>query len=222
MNRRNFVSLKTISPVKLTLADDFKVTAYEEGTVQIELISETQREMETLVLSKVLFIPDASMNLISCGQLDSKGISTVIENGIGKLLDRERSKDQIGFGTRRGSDSLYILEGRVSTSRGKLLYIQTKKLDSHSKGLQLWHQRLGNISKGRVKAMENDRVVGMNLTAKPEISDCVPCVESKQTRSRSDGSLAKGNTHHVIHFDVIGLITLTLSRSVKLYILLCN
>ena len=53
--------------VKVSLEDDFVVTAYEEGEELITLDPVLGNEMTVLVLRKVLYIPDAGMNLISCG-----------------------------------------------------------------------------------------------------------------------------------------------------------
>ena len=204
MNRKNFISLKKINPVKVSLADDFEVTAYEEGVVQINLDPVLGNGMTVLVLSKVLYIPNAGMNLISCAQLDAKGISTVIEKGVCKLIDRNNSRAQIGFATRRRTDNLYILQGNANVSRDRLLCARSKQSNSHPRDLILWHQRLGHISKDRVKKTANEKVLGVNLEQLPETIDCIPCVESKQTKSRSDGTLAKGYIHHTIHTDIIG------------------
>ena len=79
---------RKIKPVKIFWADDYEATAREERAVQISLASENGRIMTALILNNGSYTPDAGMKLISCGQLDSKGISTVIENSVFKLLER--------------------------------------------------------------------------------------------------------------------------------------
>ena len=122
--------------------------------------------------------------------LMEKGVSIVIENGACKLLDKKCSGDQMGFSRCRRSDKPYVLQRKVSTPSEKLLFTQKKQQKSYEKGLQLWQRRLAHISNARIKMMENERALGINLNLVPETIDCLPFVETKQTKSRSDGILA--------------------------------
>ena len=70
-------------------ADEFEVKAGEERAVRIDLASKNGGINKTLIFSYILYIPIAGLNLISCGQLDSTGISAVNNNSLCKVLDWE-------------------------------------------------------------------------------------------------------------------------------------
>ena len=63
-----------------------------------------------------------------------------------------------------------------------------------------WH-----ISKDNIEITSDDKVNGIDLNATADTIECRPCMESKQTKSGANETLAKGNVHHAIHTDIIGL-----------------
>ena len=172
--------------------------------MQIDLSPVTGKVTKTLPLSKFLYIPVAGMKFISFAQLDAKLISSIIKNCVCKLIDRERSRYQIGFATGRNSENLYFLKVTY-TCMQKVCYLLEKSGTNRtqtscncdnkdwatSRRLELRWWRAGS------------RIVSI-LINNPKIIDCVSSIESKQTKSRSDGALTNGNIHHTIHMNVIG------------------
>ena len=203
---KNFTKVYDIDPIKVHLADDRIVEAKQEGSVQIELSRRGKgKHVTQLMLSRVLYIPDAGANLISCTQLDSVGISTLIEKGECIFLDRHDKHSHLGYASRRASDNLYVIQGLVLSSKVKSLC--AVKTEESPSGVELWHRRLGHISKDRIEKMADGMVEGLDTKQKAKKISCVPCVEAKQAKSPAIGKLAKGDIHHVIHSDIIGPIS---------------
>lgn len=203
-----FTSLKDISPVKVHLADDTVVEACQEGTIYIDmdLCDGKPSTKTTLQLKKVLYIPEAGVSMVSCAQLDKSGISTTISNGRCIFTDRYENENAIGYATRRRVDGLFILNGMVIPKETSVAFVGRTKVKETEQGVDLWHQRLGHISKDRVRNMTGEFVTGMSLSDEAERIDCTTCVESKQHKASATGTLVKENGRDAIHSDIIGPI----------------
>ena len=75
----NCESLHDIDPIKVHLANDNIVEAKKEGVVRMVMEPRKGGIQTQLLLNKVLYVPDAGVNMISCTQLDKSDISTIIE-----------------------------------------------------------------------------------------------------------------------------------------------
>lgn len=203
----NFTKIENITPIRVYLANNFVVEAKQKGMVSIDIYRSDRGRTKTtrLALSNVLYIPEASVNLISCTQLDKYGISTLFQNGKCELLDREQKNVCIGYAIERKADKLFVLEGNVVKSKKKINIACTTNTDVTS-GIDLWHQRLGHISKDVVQKMADGMVEGLSTEDKAQNIECIPCVEAKQTKMPSTGTIVKGEIHHAIHSDMIGPI----------------
>ena len=147
------------------------------------------------------------MNMISCTQLDSVGISTLVEDGECIFVDRDNRRLPLGYASRRRSDDLFVIQGVVVQPQYKSFSMSMEKSgEENAQGLELWHRRLGHVSKERVKQLTSGIVEGIDMNDKPQRIDCRPCVEAKQSKSPATGRLAKGDVHHVVHSDIIGPI----------------
>ena len=96
-----FTSIEEIPAVSVHLADNTVVEAVKQGTVRIELetLKPGSGSNVILELGNVLIIPEAGISMLSCAQLDKKGISSMISEGICTFLDsgREESSNRICF-----------------------------------------------------------------------------------------------------------------------------
>lgn len=82
--------------------------------VRINLTPKSDDVQKTILsLSRVLYIPDALVNMISCTNLDGMGISTVTEDVECLLLDRQYMHPTITFSIRRTLHHLFALKGVV-------------------------------------------------------------------------------------------------------------
>lgn len=203
----NFTEVRCITPIRVHLADNRVVEAMRQGTLTIDLdpAENCSKGATRLVLSRVLYVPEAGVNMISCTQLDNSGISTLIEGGKCVLIDRRDKRSQLGFAKRRSTDDLFVLEGIVVKGE-KVACMYKAEVADPPTGIDLWHRRLGHVAKDRVKKMAAGFVDGIDVTEKAQTIDCMPCVEAKQTMSPATGTLAKGNAGHIVHSDVIGPI----------------
>ena len=151
-----FTDLWDIDPIHVHMADDRMVTAKKMGRVRIDMAKSNQ----VLELSRVLYIPEAGLSMISCTQLDNHDISTMIMKGKVTFHDR-RNKDVIlGFAKRRSEDSLFVVDGTVITRPSTKVCAGRAKTEETESGVELWHQRLGHVSKDTVKKMSHGVVRG--------------------------------------------------------------
>ena len=201
-----FISLRDINPVKVHLADDTTVEACQEGIVNIHMCVEDEygSRKSILQLRKVLFIPEAGVSMLSCAQLDKSGISTMIEDGRCVFVDRLDKGSILGYARKRASDGLYVVNGMTTPRHRRAVPAAISKDAQEEAGVDLWHRRLGHISKDTVRKMFDGVVDGMSLSDKPESIGCEPCVMSKQTKSPSTGTLVKDHVGPAIHSDIIG------------------
>lgn len=76
---QNFTKIVNMNLIRVPLADNREVDAKKEGSVCTDLtpINEGEQKMQ-LIMICVLYIPDAGVEMISCSQMDSVGIYTVL------------------------------------------------------------------------------------------------------------------------------------------------
>lgn len=86
---KNFSEVYDIKPIRIHVSDGRVVKATQEGSILFKMYQKSEKCPETqLMLNRVLYIPEAGVNMISCSQLESAEISTVIENGECLFIDR--------------------------------------------------------------------------------------------------------------------------------------
>ena len=203
----NCESLHDIDTIKVHLANDNVVEAKKEGVVRMVMEPRKGGIQTQLLLNKVLYVPDAGVNMISCTQLDKSDISTIIEGGECVLVDRKANRCELGYAKRRQSDHLFVLQGTVSRQSRTSMCSVIGNVGYKQSGEELWHRRLGHISKSRARQLAAGIVEGIDMNAVAEQIDCNTCVETKQSKSPASGSLSKGQLNHTIHSDMIGPIS---------------
>ena len=121
-----------------------------------------------LVLHDVRYVPSIKKSLLSVGQMDMHGYSTLFEKGSWKLIKGSRL---IVKGTKKGT--LYCLHGKALMGK----FIALAEIHSH---MELWHKRLGHMSqKGLDKLCNLDK-----FDAKGSKLDfCNECQYGKQVRN---------------------------------------
>lgn len=216
-----FSSIENISPVTVHLADNTLITAKQEGTVTLDLMSLSKgKTMDTrIVVTKVLYIPEAALNILSCSQLDRAGISSRFDNGMCLLLDRKEKNRIIGHASPSECEGLYLLQAQVYRKRRPKSLFSARSHEA--KGEDLWHRRFGHVDIETIRKMPENYVEGMDLNITAQSRHCGTCLEAKQTKAPTTGKLAKSDEDHIVHSDVIGPIhpqTLGNSRYIVTFI----
>lgn len=77
---------------------------------------------------------------------------------------------------RRWDDDLLLLHGMV-VHRKKVACLSKTVGKNGAKESDLWHRRLGHVSKQSVKKITGGIMDGMDLNKKAQTIDCIPCSE---------------------------------------------
>lgn len=204
-NRLWFSDLDENFRQNVKLGNDSRITVMGKGSVRMQVNGIIQ------VISNVYYIPELKNNLLSIGQLQEKGLTVLIQNGICKVYHPR--KGVIMHSDMSGNRMFYFLAGMVSKSP-KCMQIQSAD-ESH-----LWHCRFGHLSYKGLRTLSHNGMVEGLPTIKTPQKLCSNCLVGKQQReSFPKKSLWKSaNKLQLVHSDICGPITPT-SNSNKRYIL---
>lgn len=180
---------------KVGLGDGRVVQALGTGTVYLTMLFKTSNSQGT-VLRNVLYVPKLTSNLFSVRAATRMG--NVVKFCQFRCWIRSMHGKLCGKGSLVGR--LYELSCGRSTR-------DNASVATESKDVNLWHQRLGHLSRSRLESICSKEIVtGIDLTSIAGMSFCQGCVEGKMSRkpfkpvrdNRSSDRL------HLIHSDVCG------------------
>jgi Reverse transcriptase (RNA-dependent DNA polymerase)/GAG-pre-integrase domain len=131
----------------------------------------------------------------------------VLFDGSGcRLLDRRAGGEQLGFGKKRADVLCQLVTKAVGKSprQAAMAAVGVGGEETRETGIDIFHRRLGHISKQAIKDMVRDKTVtGMDLSEACETVDCHDCAVGKQTRKSFKGRLKTAEAGgDVIHSDV--------------------
>ncbi|KFD63371.1 hypothetical protein M514_24458 [Trichuris suis] len=159
------------------------------GTVKIPLATK-----KTMVAKDVHHAPELAVNLLSVSRIASHGKSLIFDINGCRIVDIPiRVPQSHVLGTASQHQGLYRLDRPVQFG---LLAGQPH---------DLWHRRLGHLSRGSMKLLLNGMVTGIPKNSVSNI-DCITCVKGKQCRlpfPKLQGKRAT-NLLDVVHSDICG------------------
>lgn len=186
--------VKSIEPLTIKLAKEggsLKVT--KVGTLKVKAIV-NGREIQELTISNVHYCPDASVNLLSLGTLDDKGVEFKVSRGVMKAT--------------RDGETLFIAKkcGRLYHVNFELQSYSANLASSTKASSTLWHRRLAHLSMQSICRMKKlGMVKGLCNDLSNDIDFCDCCVKTKITRDKFTGTrpITKRPLERV-HSDVCG------------------
>lgn len=197
----DFIELR--QPVKISVAkSDTFIIATKRGVINV--ISNLGFQG---VLENVLYCPEVPHNLLSVRQMQKAGMTIVFhQKGV------EVKKGGITVITGKPFESLFAIEFKIDARR---------KTDNNCRALMsfmknnydLWHQRLGHISKSKFLILKNKQMVSdFNLINNVVANDnlCEACIFGKQARLSFNKSKDKSHIKRplfIVHTDLCGPIT---------------
>lgn len=138
-------------------------------------------------------------------QFDRAGISTQIFNGKCILLERCQNDRIMGEACSTNENMAFTVCGSVVKTTKHTLNMSWKTTATRSNH-DLWHRGLGYPGKAVLESMFTEQVSGMNTQIKGDVIDCDICVDAKQTKKSSTGTLTRARLEHVVHSNLIGPI----------------
>ena len=203
-NQRNmFITLRLVSPMSVEVADGRTASTNLAGDVKLLMLQEDGSSGCTLLLKDVLYCEGYGLNMMSCSQLDSNGICTVVKDGKCMFLDRLNNDNQLGYAELRASNNLFQVRAELhyqpEISENRALTVSTQQ------GVELCHLRLCHIGAQQVTEMFQDKSLGINLSARPQNIDCITCIKSRMAKSTSSGHVIKAfDNDTCVHSDICG------------------
>lgn len=195
----NFIDLPI--PVKISVAKHGEfISATKKGTLHVTSNMGVQGTLED-----VLFCPEAPYNLLSVSKLQRAG-ATVIFDHRGTQICKHGKTIMRG----KSVNNLVILDFKVSVN---VSYSVTQVNNVTTNNYELWHQRLGHISKNKFLELKNNKMTSdISLIDKviPNDNLCESCIYGKQSRLPFNQSKDKSYIErplYVVHTDVCGPIT---------------
>lgn len=111
----NLFSFEDIGPVTVHLADDKSVSNRQQELVLLNMCIQRKgcKRTTSVLVTIVLYTPEAVVNILLCSQLGKIRISTKIDNGNCVLLDRRDKNRVIGNAPSLRCEGLYKLDSKV-------------------------------------------------------------------------------------------------------------
>ena len=207
-NRTCFVTYRKIHPLTIETASH-PVHAVAIGDVVLHLTCGPIR------LTDVMHVPDMVVhtNLISVGQLESKGITFTIKNGVWNLW-----KEGSLWAIATRDHSVYFLQeishpsaAMVSfpISSGVLAYpastTPAPNLRIDTQDIDVWHRRMGHLNRKYIQLLKS-LAEGMDIGhARKYRLDCPDCVQSSQRRVISHFPMRQPDTNlEILYADICG------------------
>lgn len=188
-------------PIKISIAKQGHfISANKRGTLHVISNMGVRGTLED-----VLFCPEAPYNLLSVSRLQQAGTTVIFDHRgtqickDGKIIMRGRS-----------INNLIALDFEVSVH---LSCSMPKVYNVMINNYELWHKRLGHMSKSKFLELKNNKMTSdINLIDKviPGDSLCESCIYGKQSRLPFNQNKDKSYIQrplYVVHTDVCGPIT---------------
>jgi GAG-pre-integrase domain len=174
-----FHKLESIAPTTVKLGDDSTANC-----TQIEKVVLHMSDGRRLRLSKALYVPRLTINLLSVSQLAKMGIMTSFTRTGCALIDSDDGNCLLAQACITPG-GLYVITkaGRRASLAARSLSAtaassSSKSLAPLSKDMQmLWHARLGHVGFETVgRAAHTDSTTGIDLTAHTKNCNCHTCL----------------------------------------------
>ncbi|KAK2353501.1 putative mitochondrial protein [Trifolium repens] len=176
---------------KIRLANSDSIKAEGMGNVVIQ-----RSNGKKAVIEKVLYVPGMKCNLMSIGQLISKGFKIVIEDETLQLFD---SKKRLIFKTAQSKNRIY--KTQIKAIEATCLSATAEEKDS-----DLWHKRYGHLNFKSLSMLNSKcMVLGLPSVITP-VDTCTICLLGKHHRSsfKSHLPMRSRDVLNVVHSDICG------------------
>ncbi|KAL0455123.1 UNVERIFIED_CONTAM: Retrovirus-related Pol polyprotein from transposon RE2 [Sesamum latifolium] len=176
----------------LRLGDGKVVAAEAVGSLSLVVSNHVRID-----LKECFFVPSMVKNIISIPMLDSDGYKFLIDKNCFYLLH-----DDVYHILGTLVNGLYILHqsNLIMTAQHK------RKVDNHENA-QIWHARLGHISKDRIRRLVDSK--SLEIDDLDHLPTCESCLKGKMTKKPFVGQTAIANDLlDLVHTDVCGPLSI--------------
>ncbi|UYV75574.1 hypothetical protein LAZ67_13000650, partial [Cordylochernes scorpioides] len=197
-----FTELNREQTQNVVVANGNKLQAKGIGQGEIKVIT-PQGKTDTLLLTKVLYIPELTDNLLSVSAATSNGCKVTFNRDWCTI---ERDNTALANGILDNGMYRLHLDDNPQTRTFKANVAK----QNHCKNkncLMLWHDRLGHRNIESIKKIRNENLArGLSLNNCSHSTDCVQCIQGKLTETPfpKKTEYRATETLQLVHSDVCG------------------
>lgn len=192
-------------PMEIAVAKQGQsIVAKHRGVIRLRSV--VNGESIPITLHDVLYIPEASVNLLSVRKIEINGLKIVFASGTVSIA---QESGVVAIGKRRGK--LYELDlHREGECVGKSSFYSCGRVP---KQFELWHRRYGHLSAKNLETLVRDKmVVGLDVKPGAKGGDeivCDSCIAGKQTRMPFSAREGRRSSRvlELVHSDVCGPVS---------------
>ena len=184
------------APMKIYIA---KNGAYINATKRGQIKIVTDQEVEGW-LNNVLYCPDLPYNLLSVRRLQEANMTVIFDKSGVEIKHKGKT----------------IIKGKLKNNLFGINFkikFNTMFYSATNNNYDLWHRRLGHISKNKFLELKNNKMfvdISKLENVSPHDNLCEPCISGKQARLHFDKVKDKSHISRplfVVHTDVCGPIS---------------
>ncbi|KAL0463011.1 UNVERIFIED_CONTAM: hypothetical protein Slati_0188700 [Sesamum latifolium] len=190
----------------IRLGDGKAVAAEAVGSLSLVVSNHVRID-----LKDYFFVPSMVKNIISIPMLDSDGYKFLIDKKCFYLVH-----DDVYHILGTLVNGLYILQqsNLIMTAQHK------RKVDTHENA-QIWHARLGHISKDRIRRLVDSK--SLEIDDLDHLPTCESCLKGKMTKKPFVGQSAIANgLLDLVHTDVCGPLSVSARGGFSYFITFTN
>ncbi|KAJ8648794.1 hypothetical protein MRB53_001817 [Persea americana] len=153
-------------------------------------------------VTEVFYVPELKNSLLSVGQLQEKGLATLIKSGMCKIYHPVRG---LIIQTKMTANRMFVLLARAQVKEASCFHAPAQDL-SH-----LWHCRYGHLSHKGLRTLQYKKMVRGLPPLPTPTTMCTVCVIGKEHRDPipKKSQWRASQRLHLIHADICGPITPT-------------
>ncbi|KAJ9547812.1 hypothetical protein OSB04_020355 [Centaurea solstitialis] len=193
--------------MELRMGNGAKVAAVARGIYDLELPNGL-----TLSLSKCLFVPSITRNIVSFSQLRKAGFMFIFSDDDSILAYLHN----VLYFVAKPHNGIYEIDLQNSRNYESMYNVNNKRIKRGLNQTYLWHCRLGHINKKRIAKLQADGVLD---PCDDSYDVCESCLMGKMTKAPFKGKPERATELlEIIHTDVCGPFSLTTRNGHRYFI----
>ncbi|UYV76293.1 hypothetical protein LAZ67_13003282, partial [Cordylochernes scorpioides] len=197
-----FTELNREQTQNVVVANGNKLQVKGIGQGEIKVIT-PQGKTDTLLLTKVLYIPELTDNLLSVSAATSNGCKVTFKRDWCTI---ERDNTALANGILVNGMYRLHLDDNPQTRTFKA-NVEKQNHCKNKNCLMLWHDRLGHRNIESIKKIRNENLArGLSLNNCSHSTDCVQCIQGKLTETPfpKKTEYRATETLQLVHSDICG------------------